>query len=367
MKNCFRLSAIKKNCTLSIAIVVFFSNLLFAQDTISKTRFMVLPLIARSIETDWSFGTAISATFKSKDTTIRTSNVQGIALYSIKKQFVVALNGTHYFPKEKSILSFQISFSSFPDKFWGLGPNSKNSDEENYDFTQLYSNVHLQKKISKKVYLGAIFDRQKLIKLSYLPGGIFDQSGLPGKNGYLVMGLGTSITHDNRNHAFAPTKGIFVQSSVTFYNSTFGSDFKYTNYIFDIRKYISLNKHVVNATQAFLFINEGEKVPLRSLATFGGSNSMRGFYSGRFRDRNQFVLQNELRFDVYKRLAAVAFAGIGSVAPSVSKLSLNDMKFSVGGGLRYALIPSEKLNIRIDYGIGINYSKGLYIQIAEAF
>lgn len=367
MTNRIRFSFLKKSFILSVLVTLIFPWFLKAQDTKPKNKIMILPLVARSIETDWSFGAAVSGTFKTKDTTIRTSSIQGIALYSIKKQFVVALNSTFYFPKEREILNSQISYSSFPDKFWGIGPNSKTIDEENYEFEQLYTNEHFQKKIFKGLYFGAIFDRQKLFKLSYLPGGLFDKEGLPGKDGYLVSGLGYSITADTRNHAFTPSKGFFLQYSSTLYNKTFGSNFVYTNYIIDFRKYVSLNKHFVNAIQAYLFLNDGDKVPLRSLATFGGANNMRGFYSGRFRDKNQFVFQNELRFDVFKRLSAVAFVGFGSVAPSLSKFSLNNLKYSVGGGIRYALIPSEKLNIRIDYGIGLGYSKGLYIQVAEAF
>lgn len=348
-------------------VFLFFSKIIFAQEKVKKNSFMVLPLIAKSIETSWSFGSAVSATFKSKDSTIRTSNAQGLALYSVNKQFIVALNGTIYFPKEKEILTSQISFSSFPDKFWGIGPNSKNEDEENYEFKQYYIDFHLQKKVANKLYIGGIFESQNVMKLTYKSGGLFDKENLPGKNGYIVSGMGLSLTYDSRNHAFAPTKGTFLQTSATIYNTTFGSDFAYTNYVFDVRKYFSINKKVVNASQLFLFINKGDKVPLRSLATFGGSNSMRGFYDGRFRDKNQFVFQNELRFDVYKRLGAVAFVGLGGVAHSTDKFALNELKYSIGGGLRYALNPSEKLNIRVDYGIGLNYSNGLYIQISEAF
>ncbi|HEV2482921.1 MAG TPA: hypothetical protein VGS79_24820, partial [Puia sp.] len=57
---------------------------------------LVLPIIARSIETGWSFGLASASTFHlyKRDSSIRTSNAQAIALYTTRHQFVTALNGS---------------------------------------------------------------------------------------------------------------------------------------------------------------------------------------------------------------------------------------------------------------------------------
>ncbi len=42
------------------------------------------------------------------------------------------------------------------------------------------------------------------------------------------------------------------------------------------------------------------------MSLLGGTRRMRGYYEARFRDQNAALLQSELRFDVYKRLGAVA-------------------------------------------------------------
>ncbi|MFC0184814.1 hypothetical protein ACFFJX_20790 [Pseudarcicella hirudinis] len=77
-------------------------------DSLALTRnrnLLVVPAITHSIETDWSFGAAASYTFRysHEDTLTRTSNLQTLALYSLNKQFVVALDGTIFFPHEKYI------------------------------------------------------------------------------------------------------------------------------------------------------------------------------------------------------------------------------------------------------------------------
>lgn len=82
---------------------------------------------------------------------------------------------------------------------------------------------------------------------------------------------------------------------------------------------------------------------------------------------NQLVIQGEYRFPVYRRFGAVAFAGGGNVSNKPGDYSLTDFKFSYGGGIRFALNKKEKLNLRIDYGIGQGKNNGFYLQLGEVF
>ena len=94
---------------------------------------------------------------------------------------------------------------------------------------------------------------------------------------------------------------------------------------------------------------------------------MRGYYDGRFRDKNQVVLQAEYRVPLFWRLGMVAFGGFGTVSNNFSDLDIQYLKYSSGLGLRVALNKSEKLNLRLDYGIGQGKAKGFYFQLGEAF
>ena len=338
------------------------------KDTLKPKHLLILPVIARSIETGWSFGTVGASTFRlsSKDTVSRTSNMQLLVLYSTKKQLVTAINGSQYFYKERYILNEQVSFSSFPDKFWGLGKNTQDIDEEPYKYKQYYVYLHLLHKIAPDFFVGGIFELQRVWDITYQAGGTFDKQNVPGRNGYHVAGLGSSLTYDKRNNAFAPDNGLFCQFSFNHFDKYLGSDFVYTNYVLDLRKYMRVAKNQVLALQLFSFNNSGE-VPIRSLASFGGANHMRGYYDGRYKDKNQTILQGEYRFTIYKRLGAVAFGGAGNVSKDLSDYSVNDLKYSYGGGIRFALDKKEKLNLRIDYGIGQGKNNGFYLQLGEAF
>lgn len=343
----------------------------FAQDSSkpNKGKFVAFPAITRSIETSWAAGGAASYTFRPfKDDTIsRTSSIQFGSIYSLRKQLVASVKGTQYLRNENWILNEQISFSSFPDKFWGIGKNTKDLTEEDYEFKQAYLYLHFMKKIAPRLFGGILYEYQRVWDIHYQPGGLFDQQKVFGRTDYHVSGLGMSITYDSRNHAFWPNKGLFAQLYFNHYSPVTASEYSFTNIVADLRRYIPAGRNAVFAAQAWVFSNIGSHVPLRSQAAFGGDNIMRGYYQGRFRDNQQFAVQGEYRRAVYKRFGLVAFAGFGNVAHTIDGLNLRNLKYSIGGGMRYALNKSEKLNLRIDYGIGKGINRGLYFQLGEAF
>lgn len=359
---------IRRLC-LSSLLLPCFSTVMAQDSSKSQSKLVVFPAMTRSIETSWAFGGAASYTFRGdrKDTSSRTSSLQLVTLYSLRKQLVGSIRGTQYLKNESWILNEQISFSSFPDKFWGMGKNTTDNSEEDYSFKQMYLYLHFMKKMAPRLFAGLLYEYQRVWNINYKPGGLFDQQQVVGRHKYHVSGLGLSLTYDSRNHAFYPDKGFFAQAYFNHFSPVTGSQFPYTNIVVDIRKFLPAGKNGVFAAQAWLFGNLGKSVPLRSQAAFGGDNTMRGYYHGRFRDLQQFVLQGEYRRHIYKRIGLVAFAGLGNVANEIGGLNFGNLKYSFGGGLRYALNASEKLNLRIDYGIGKGQNSGFYFQLAEAF
>ncbi len=356
----------------NFCLILFFSLICIVvcaqKDSTKHRQLLVFPVIAKSIETGWSFGSAGAYTFRvsKKDTLSRTSNFEALVLYTTKKQLVTAFLGTQYFKKEQYILNEQFSYSSFPDKFWGMGPESQDASEEAYKFQQFYTFLHLLRKVAPHLFVGLIFETQRVWDLEYEAGGLFDLEKVKGKEGYQVTGLGGSISFDSRNNAFAPTKGLFSQLSFNHFGSFWGSDYVYSNVQVDMRKFIPVSKKSVFALQFYGMFNSGD-VPIRSTAGLGGAEKMRGYYEGRYRDLNLLLLQAEFRFPLFKRFSAAAFGSAGDVSPSLSRFSANTFKYAYGGGLRIALNKKEKLNLRLDYGIGKGVNHGFYLQLGEAF
>jgi hypothetical protein len=93
---------------------------------------------------------------------------------------------------------------------------------------------------------------------------------------------------------------------------------------------------------------------------------MRGYYDGNFRDRNVIILQTEYRLPLFWRFGAVGFAGVADVAHRFRDFKFDNLKHSIGFGLRYLFNKREKMYVRFDMGFGKGVS-GFYFSVFEAF
>lgn len=338
--------------------------------TLRKAKVLAIPVLFRSPETRWAFGVAGSVSFKTShphDSLTRLSNVQGVILSTQRRQNIQAIDATVYFPKEKYILIVQISHSHYPDFFWGLGPYTKDKAREHYTFEQYHINPHLKKKIAKNLFVGAIYEFQKVYHIKYLPGGEYANTPHIGTSAYQVSGIGPSICYDTRNASFWPTKGVYLQTMATCFNQVLGSNYNDVKITMDFRYFKSFfSRCHVLAMQLFNYTNIGE-APIRELAAFGGPTNVRGYYQGRYRDKNMVSAVVEYRAPLFWRLSGCAFVGTGNVFSKTSDLVSSDLKYAYGAGLRFAVLRKEKFNIRVDYGYYNNFNRGLYFTVGECF
>ena len=336
-----------------------------------NSHWIVVPIISRSIETDWTFGVGANYTFhtsRKKDTLTRTSSINFVGSYSLRKQFLLLLNGPVFFPGEHFILYNHYSYSYFPDRFWGLGNHSVQEQEEPYEFGQYYINLHGKRQLTKKLFLGLILDFQRVTDMHIRKDGLFDRQDVAGRKPYQVGGLGTSLSWDSRNYTFWPQKGQLISFTYHQYAPLFLSDYTFSTLMFDSRFFYTVLRRHVLAFQAYAQMNIGKEIPIRSLASLGGSEKMRGYFNGRFRDQHYFTVQSEYRFPLLKRVSGVGFWGWGDVAGKHSTTSFKNLKYSYGAGLRYAINKYEKLHLRFDYAMGRGKGNhGFYIQLGEAF
>ena len=109
----------------------------------------------------------------------------------------------------------------------------------------------------------------------------------------------------------------------------------------------------------------------RKIATQDAGNMQellqaRGYFEGKYRDKNAALLQAEYRSPFLWRFGLVAFGGYGAAFDSYSTFKAQYLRFNYGAGLRLQLDQKQKINIRIDYGRGYQ-SSGFYFTIGEAF
>ena len=337
------------------------------EDSTKNVKVLAFPAVSRAPETSWVLGAATVTVFKTKrsDTLLRTSTIPLAVLYSLKKQITVTSGVNLYFPGERYIFRLENTFTKFPDKFWGFGYDTPNSNLENYEFNQLFINPQFLKKVYKDYFVGVSMEYQQVFYIHYQKDGIFDQQNVRGRDGGRSLGVGIELSRDSRNNTFSASKGYLIKLANVVFNNIFTSQYNFNYTEIDIRRYIPVFRNQVFCYQFASILSTGD-VPYRYMAQLGSPNMMRGYYAGRYRDKNMMGFQVEQRIPVWWRFGLVAFAGLGQVSEDMVHWHLKDVRYSVGGGLRFAILPKEKLNVRLDYGFGY-LSHNFYLTVAESF
>ena len=326
-----------------------------------------IPILFYTPETKMGGGTGLSYFFRESgsDLTSRPSSIVPILIYTQKKQIVSELGTDLYWKNDHIHLSGDIGYTKFPDKFYGIGKNTPDESEEDYTPRDVSFSLGIQRKIHSEFHLGLHYGFEDRKMKEVEEGGQLVKKEIVGSGGGQTSGLGIVVNWDTRDNILFPTSGGFYQLSTNFYGHTIGSDYAFTSHRLDLRRYYPLFSSHVLAFQGYLYSVSG-KPPFQKLGLLGGDSVLRGYYEGRYRDMKTIVVQMEHRLLLWRKFGLVGFVGAGDVAEKMSSFALNDLKHSIGFGLRYMLNPDEKMNVRLDYAIGKD-SSGFYITALEAF
>jgi len=356
---------------LSLCIISFSS---FAQDTSTvvkslnqKAKIKILPNGYYRPETRIALGGFFLLTFKpmKKDTVSRWSYIKSSFVFTQNKQFSFENDWILFFNKEKLSWYGNLDIMKFPEFFYGIGSITIRDSAEYYELNRISHNSMLLRKINGYYFAGFNFDTQ------YLFGGKEDlqlkrYANVIGAKGYFVNGIGPTLLYDSRDNGLVSHTGWYNEVSINFHGKGTLSDYTFTNVQINSRKFIPFyKKRCTWASEVYMSFNTGT-VPFRSNPAIGGFRFLRGYYTGRFRDKNLIFCQSEVRIPVYWKFGVVGFAGMGQLSPDLTSFSWQGMKYSAGGGIRFFLSKKENANIRIDYGI-TNEGGGLYMVFGEAF
>ena len=328
---------------------------------------IVLPVVYYTPETSLAFGLGAMYYFRlsGQESKQRPSSVRTLLVYTQKKQWMIIFSPEFYLKNEQYLLQGNFMLSKFKSKFWGVGPDTLEEDEEDYGYRVTDVFLKLQKKIFSRLNFALQYEHQNNNVTEIKERGLLETGLFLGSEGAKVSGLSLLVNWDSRDNIFSPSRGSFCQSAVTFFRKTFGSDYHFDRFNLDLRTYFRLLPDHVLAIHGFFSFTSGE-LPFQMLPFLGGPMIMRGFYQGRYRDRHAVVFHMEYRLPLWRRLSAVGFASAGDVADKISRFILTNFKIAFGTGIRFALKPEEKLNLRFDIGFS-RESVGFYFTLTEAF
>jgi hypothetical protein len=333
----------------------------------STTDFKGFPIVAYTPETSLTFAGFGLMLMRPglEEPEGRTSSVLAAGAYTLNGQWLLNLSPDLYLNAGAYNIKSSLSLINWPSSFFGLGAQTRHSDEQRFDSMALVLNTQVRRRLwSPNLYLGLEYEFARR-SVQALEAGMLTGDQIVGSRGGSLSAVGLNFAWDTRDVGFAASQGTYVQASVLAFVPALGSDYAYLRYKLDARQYVALGHQQVLAVQGLWESHVGE-VPFYKLAKLGGEKRLRGLFKGRYRDTDMLLAQAEYRSPPWWRLRLAGFAGLGSVYGASSQLSIEHLKWSTGLGLRLAVDESEGVNVRADVGLSAD-GPGLYLSIGEAF
>ena len=353
----------------------FIRKMYFDKDSTKHSSFVILPVLSSAPETGLEIGGAGLYSYYSdtaKKSNTKVSNIFGYATVTTKGQSRFSLSTTYFSPQNTWHLYSAISYTHFPFNFYGIGNDTRKADGELVDEKRFKLNFDAERLVTKNLYAGIVAGGFNYKYSDLDPIGFhFETDPIADRFGGASVFIGPSLIYDTRNNNTYTTKGMIITA---YYNLMHGI-LSNNNYVggflnLEYSQFFLLSKRLVLGIDIQEQSLTGGQSPFYLLPSLGSDEMMRGYYNGRYRDRNFIAGQAELRYRITDRIGIVGFLGTGEVAHS--SFSINSLKPDYGGGLRYFFDTEKGLSIRADYGIGEkapgeSRQSGFYIGLGQAF
>lgn len=297
------------------------------------------------------------------DSTLQQSNVSIFSDMTSKGFLLIGLRGYNFFPNKKYKLDYRLWIYTFPGDFWGIGYDNGDNDDNLTEYRRVKLNFETKFHFHLNQYsmLGPVFN------YSYVRASHLDELGQlllkDCPTTIHTVGVGASYLYDSRDFILNAQKGWLVQLDGMVYPKQFGNPGTFARVDFTLATYKKVWKGGVMAGELHAQQNYGD-VPWTMMAEVGSSNRMRGYYEGRYRDKNILEAQLELRQHIWKRNGMTFWVGAANVYPQFDEMRLKKTLLNAGIGYRWEF--KKGVNVRLDYGFTRN-GGGFIFNINEAF
>ncbi len=331
-----------------------------------RIGYLIIPFPIYTPETKAAFTLTGMVHFR-KDKMSRPATVMAFLAYSQLGQFRAAGRAQSYIADGRLHIAGSVGGAKWPDKFFGIGTDNTEDDEEDFTSRSFTGRLALQYRLGKHLKAGLHTEFQHYEITKTEAGGMLDTGNVQGAHGGNIFGIGPIVTIDSRDDSFFPRTGVYGQFSAVLFPDSLG-DYDFQRYRADLRRYFPAGEKGVVAIQAYINATRGD-IPFTHLSQIGGGGGfslVRGYYSGLFRERDVAALQGEYRMQVWKKLGAAVFGSTGAIGPDLFRARELAIKPAGGFGLRYRVGGEETINLRLDFALGKD-SSGVYFNILESF
>ena len=342
--------------------LLIFNYSIYSQEnkTTRKVSVLPVPAIGYSPETKTYIGAVTLFTFHNSDSLTRSSNASVEFNYTWNKQLIFESDWNFFLPEEHWFTRGLLHYSKYPDLYYGIGFDTPASNEVNFQSNRTIIDADLFRNIKNNYFIGSGIRYSAFNNIEYLKDSLI----YPELKSENTFGLKILFLKDARNNILSPAKGDYFEFGNSF---NFSTSF-YLKTTVDYRHYFAFgenDKHTLASRfyQSSVFGNP----PFYDFAEIGGDEFVRGYFLGRFRDKNLTSLQIEMRNHLFWRFGIVTFGGISMVYKKFNQIENESFKPNAGFGFRFLVDKKENTNLRIDYAVGAQNQSGFYISFGESF
>jgi len=360
MVNKFLICILFATCSISSSFAQ-----LHKPDSSKKVKLAAIPLINFNRTIGFGAGAMLSAFYKmnEKDTISPTSSTGLVGMYTTNKTYFLVLYQQMYLNQDRWRIKAAVGTGNINFQYYQEISSMGTGGFVDFNTNMNFAYGEVKRKVYKKFYAGG-FGCISMAKTTYdIPNPITGQDIVDKRS---MNNIGYILSYDTRDNQMNPYKGFKFNWKHSFFEEWLGSgnDFGKLNLAFT--KFLTLNENIkkILVIRATTTISYGD-VPFQGQNVVSGDD-IRGYTNGRYRNNVLYATQAEYRWNFYKKWGAVGFLGMATVTDKVT--DLNGMPFLPGAGLgiRYKMIPSERINVGIDVAAGKD-DWGIYFRIGDTF
>ncbi|GAA5190348.1 BamA/TamA family outer membrane protein [Ferrimonas gelatinilytica] len=270
-----------------------------------------------------------------------------------------------FWREDKYRLFIDMEVVDAPEVFYGSGITAGRNEANRIDFDRRGYRLHPQffARVFPSTYfgIGLEFGQDEADDLE-LVQPILSSASIPFPESSTTTAITAHVLFDSRDFILNPSEGRLLQADIAIYDTALGGDSDFDKLNLDYRDYWQLGPGIL-AWQVAAELNRGA-VPWDKLAMLGGSQRLRGYESGRYRDRQMLLSQVEYRHHLAGRHGLVYWFGVGTLAEEARDLGREKWLHSLGFGYRFEV--KQRVNLRLDMAFG-NGDSGFYFSVNEAF
>ena len=359
--------------TIILAALTTCPVLLFARSSDSTghvDRAIIEPFPIISYDTDAGFGYGVKAIFRNQFGFRESFDITAFNSTEGERWYRLAISLPDAELRHGSVFPLALDLVIDYDKwisnsYFGVGNGSRYENREYYTKEPLDFSLALSRGFSP-VFVGQLGVRFRAVRnfgLSPESRMTTQQPGVSDGRASYTSVFGT-LRYDSRNSTVHPTSGVVAQAELEHAPEGWPGNVALIRYGLTLQGYVPvLQDDIVAAGRIVGQSLDGDHLPVQVMLPIGGNGTLRGSVQDRYLDRTAVIVNAELRFHIYRRLACVAGLDAGKVWRSPRAMSLLGWATNPTAGLRFIM---QTFVVRLDVGFG-RESTGVYFNFGQLF